>query len=230
MEEKKSPQEVILEFIKKNILFVGLLLLGVVLLFIGVFQYFASKSNSSDLEFTSSTSPHADAVGQDVKGGSDSLKKISVDVEGKVQKPGVYLLSDGARIQDALIASGGLSSAADRVYVSKHLNLAQKVIDGGKIYIPGVGEAGSADGIGSNTNQSNGGANSMAETGNTDVASLININSASAGQLDTLQKVGPATAQKIISGRPYSAIEEMVSKKVLGQKTFDGLKDKRVAE
>jgi competence protein ComEA len=59
---------------------------------------------------------------------------------------------------------------------------------------------------------------------------LININSASADTLDTLPKVGPITAQKIISGRPYSSKDELVSKKILTQKTFEGLKDKITVE
>ena len=122
MDEKEQPQEVVIEFIKKNLLFVGLISLGVLLVIIGIFQYFSSKSKSSDIEFTSNTNSQVESAARDVKGVASILKKVSIDIEGKVQKPGVYSLPEGARIQDALIAAGGLSSSADRVYVSKHLN------------------------------------------------------------------------------------------------------------
>jgi len=222
VEEKPSHQEVILEFIKKNLLYVGLISLGLMLMILGVFQYFSSKSDTSDIEFTSSSS--AGVQGADIKGES-TVSKISVDVEGKVQKPGVYTLPEGSRIQDALIAAGGLSSTADRVYVSKHLNQAQKVIDGGKIYIPAIGETQAAN-IPAEAHDTM--SNSSAST--TDTSGMININSASGAQLDTLPKIGPVTAKKIIGGRPYQDINELVSKKVLGQKTFEGIKEKIVAE
>ena len=61
------------------------------------------------------------------------------------------------------------------------------------------------------------------------VSSLININTASAGELDGLTGVGEATAQKIIDSRPYLAIEELVSKKVLGSKAFEKIKEKITA-
>lgn len=220
MEEKPSRQEVILEFIKKNLLFVGLIFFGVILMLIGLFQYLASKNDTSDIEFTSSESQTTD-----IKGVS-TTSKVSVDVEGKVLHPGVYSLLEGSRIQDALIAAGGLSSSADRVYVSKHLNQAQKVIDGGKIYIPAVGEIQPANITvdANDTTMSNSSASTVESNG------MININTASESELDALPKVGPVTAKKIISARPYSNINELVSRKVLGQKTFDGLKEKILAE
>ena len=187
---------------------------------LGVFQYLASKSDSSDIEFISSENQTTD-----VKGVS-TTNKISVDVEGKVLHPGVYTLSEGARIKDALIAAGGLSSSADRVYVSKHLNQAQKVIDGGKIYIPALGEVKTANiSVDTNTMEMS---NSSAST--VESIGMININTASESELDALPKVGPVTAKKIISARPYSNINELVSKKILGQKTFEGLKEKIVAD
>jgi competence protein ComEA len=148
-----------------------------------------------------------------------------VDVEGQVQKPGVYKVSDGARLQDALIAAGGMSSIADREYISKHLNLAQKVVDGGKIYIPGIDEKTTDTPVSIDSDSNISSTNTLGDN-----SGLININSSSAEQLDTLPKVGAVTAQKIISGRPYISTDELVSKKILGQKTYDGLKDKITAE
>lgn len=147
-----------------------------------------------------------------------SEKKIMVDVSGSVLRPGVYKLSEGARIQDALIEAGGLSEKADRSFISKNINLAAKLSDGAKIYIPRIGE-----GIKSST-----GTTGITGSGTVagDVSGLININTATAAELDTLPGIGPKTAQKIIDGRPYSSIEELRTKKVVGSKVFEDIKDK----
>lgn len=202
------------EFVLKNLLFVISIVVGLSLCGIGVAQYFSSHAKSDELIFTSA---------EDVKKESAPKPKISVDVEGRVINPGVYQLEEGSRLQDALIASGGLASGADREYVSKKVNLAQKILDGAKIYIPAVGEIEAAQAVLSSSDP--------AEILTADIAvgdqdeELINVNTASVESLDTLPKIGPVTAQKIINGRPYGSIEELVSKKVLTQKTFDGLRD-----
>lgn len=208
------------EFAKNNMLFLGVVGLGILLLGIGLVQYFASKGSNNDIQFIAANS------GKGSQSTSNPDKQISVDIEGKVQKPGVYALPDNARIQDALIAAGGMSSEADRTYLSKHFNLAQKLSDGAKIYIPGVGETSSAD----TSVQQNEAQNTASAGVIGDNSGLININSGTPEQLDTLPGVGPVTAQKIINGRPYTTKEELVAKKALGQKTFDGLKDKITAE
>ena len=220
MEEKPSRQEFIIQFVKKNLLFIGLISFGVLLMILGFFQYLASKNQTSDIQFTSNNNQTTDVKGV------QTTAKISVDVEGKVLHPGVYSLPEGSRIQDALIAAGGLSSSADRIYISKHLNQAQKIVDGGKIYIPATGEIQTTN-IPAQSEPVNFISDASSSEG---ISGLININSATEGQLDSLPKVGPVTAKKIIAGRPYGNIEELVSKKVLGQKTFDGLKEKIVAE
>ena len=135
--------------------------------------------------------------------------KIKADIEGAIVKPGVYELPSSSRINDLLITAGGLSAEADRDWVSKNLNLAAKLVDGGKIYIPGVGE----------------GNKGAAILGYQDIANKININTAGSAELDTLPGIGPVTAQKIIEGRPYQTIEELVSRKILGKSTFEKIKN-----
>lgn len=207
-------------FVTKNLLFVGLISIGVLLLAVGIFQYLSSKKTVDEATFIP-------AASKDVAGQTTN-KQISVDVEGSVQNPGVYKLDSEARVQDALVASGGMSSKADREYVSKHFNLAQKLTDGAKVYIPQKGEQ--ANAVLSANDQASGGSSSLSTNSVGDNSSLININTASPDTLDTLPKVGPVTAQKIIAGRPYGSINELISKKILTQKTFDGLKDKITAE
>ena len=140
--------------------------------------------------------------------------EIQVDISGAVKKPDVYGLSDGSRIKDAIEVAGGLIATADKDWISKNLNLAQVIGDGTKIYIPKVDEF-----VGS-SNTSN---SSLGST--TNISGRININSASSSDLDTLPRIGPVTAQKIIDGRPYSSVEDLINNKVLGPKTYEGLKD-----
>lgn len=145
--------------------------------------------------------------------------RIVVDVAGAVERPGVYTLSEGARLQEALIAAGGIASNADREYISKNINLAVKVSDGAKIYIPSRGEG--TTGIKSTTGITGSGG-SVAGA----VAGMININSASASELDTLPGVGPVTAEKIINNRPYGSVDELLTKKIVGQKVFGEIRDR----
>ncbi len=108
-----------------------------------------------------------------------------------------------------MILASGLSQTADRDWVSKNLNLAQKLADGTKIYIPKLGQANAA--AVQNTSQTN---------------NLININSASLQELDSLPGIGQVTAQKVIDNRPYTSIDDLLSKKIVNQKVFDKLKER----
>jgi competence protein ComEA len=220
MEEKTSAKEFIFDFIRNNLIFVGILGGGLILCILGLFQYFQPKEEASDIQFIKGDEAK---ISQEVKGVGDG--KIIVDVEGKVQKPGMYELTSDARIQDALVAAGGIGAGADRDYVSKKLNLAQKLSDGAKIYIPSVGEQQVAPVV-EPVQPIQTSANTSVPISTQNNNGLININTASESQLDTLPKIGPVTAKKIIAARPYSTVEELVSKKVVSQKTFEGFRDK----
>lgn len=188
---------------KTQIVSIGLFSLGLVLLSGGLI-YSLRSSNSGQAQEITFESANSAAESQ-------TEQKISVDVEGAVILPGVYTLSLNSRVKDALIAAGGLSSDADREWIAKNLNLALKLSDSSKIYIPKIGET-------------------IVQASNTDVSSsgLVNINSASSSELDSLPGVGPVTAQKIIDNRPYSSIEDLKNKKIVGSSVFEKIKDKIV--
>ena len=137
-----------------------------------------------------------------------------VDVSGAVVNPGVYTLPGEARIEDALKAAGGVVESADPIHLSKSVNLAQKVSDGMKIYIPKAQEAGA-----SAISPASPG---IQATGNTPV----NINAAAASELDQLPGIGPVTSQKIIDNRPYGGIEELLTKKAVSRSVYEKIKDK----
>ncbi|MDO8689425.1 MAG: ComEA family DNA-binding protein [Dehalococcoidia bacterium] len=136
---------------------------------------------------------------------SVSSKEIKVYVSGAVARPGVYSMSEGQRIEDALSAAGGAASGADLT----RLNLAAKVRDELQIHVPLPGESAGPGSFPSDT--------------------LIDINSAPLAVLDTLPDIGPATAQKIIAYRekngPFKRVEDLTETKLVSASTFSRIKD-----
>lgn len=186
---------------------------GLIFLVYGMSGFSGNKGGDEDILFEASTHSATESANK---------RKLFVDVEGAVFRPGVYELVEGSRIQDALIAAGGMSAEADREMVSKKLNLASKVVDGGKIYVPSLAEASAGEPVF--------GAGGTAEVAGIEVGGLVDINSASESELDGLSGVGPVTAKKIIDGRPYQTVEELVSKKIVGEKVFGNIKDRLIAQ
>lgn len=142
-------------------------------------------------------------------------KGVSVDVSGAVKNAGVYTLKEGARIEDAISAAGGFSEQANQEYISKYLNMAQKLADGSKVYVPFVGE----------TSLPHTGGQSGMVSG---VQSKVNINTATQSELEALPGIGPVTASKIISDRPYQAVEELLNKKIVTKSVWEKIKDQIV--
>lgn len=154
-------------------------------------------------------------------GAQETNSEIIVEAAGEIEKPGVYKLQRGARIEDLLVAAGGLSPNADRSWVEKNLNRAAPLLDGQKIYILGIGE----QSVSLSANFSTGSLG-VGNTRGSGTTSLVNINSASQKDLEGLPGIGPVYAQNIVEQRPYSNIEELLTKGVLKQYIFDKIKDK----
>lgn len=217
MEFVQKVKEIAEKIPKMYYLPIGVGCIGLILFVYGIgFSLVSNRSvkNSDFVDFSQETpTPGTNFV--------QNSPKIEIDVEGAVVSPGVYSVSESARVQDALVAAGGLSASADRAYVAQHINLAAKITDGGKLYIPKIGETPVAQ-------------NTTETTESTTVlgsdSSTININSATADQLDSLPGIGTVTAGKIISGRPYSSVQDLLTKQIVGQKEFDKIKDLVVAQ
>ncbi len=141
-----------------------------------------------------------------VRNAGSVSNRILVDIAGAVEKPGVYGLKKDSRLVDALKAAGGLSADSDRYLVARSFNLAKKLADEEKVYIPYLEERTMAIPEGIRVN-------------------LISLNSASLSELELLPGIGPKTAQKVIDRRPYSAIEDVLTKKAVGEKTFEKIRD-----
>ena len=173
------------------------------------------RENSASSNFSQSS-----ASANSPQASKQTVSTIKVDVEGAVANPGVYSLATDARVQDGMVAAGGLSENADRTWVDQHVNLALKLTDGTKIYIPHVGEVTQASTV-ATADQSI----SVGDVLGASTSQQIDINSANATDLDSLPGVGPATANKIIAGRPYASIQDLVTKKIVGPKEFEKIKD-----
>lgn len=130
---------------------------------------------------------------------------IYVHILGAVERPGLYELRQGARAVDAVAAAGGFLDTADQA----QLNLARFVVDGEQIVVPEIGAAIAVPGAASD--------------------GKVNLNTADAAALETLPRVGPALAERIIDWREangrFTAVEDLLSVTGIGDKTFDGLKD-----
>jgi len=168
-----------------------------------------------------------DGSNNDVGSGGDETtnqNELVVEVSGGVEKPGVYKLVFGSRVEDALIMAGGMSQNADRNWVEKSLNRAARLTDGLKIYIPVTSDSGKQI---TATIANNSG---VAQTASSQVLSenrgLVNVNTASVSELDTLPGIGPVYAQNIIEHRPYSEIAQLVSKGVIPSNVFEKIKEK----
>ena len=195
-----------LEKIEKFKLPIALSLLGIVLIIGGIF---ASGLNKQSASWRTKDFPKESLIQ------SQTPKIISIDVSGAVKTPGVYQLNAESRIEDAIRMAGGFSESANQEYISKYLNLAQKLSDGSKVYVPVIGENPPAGG------------GSGAIVGNS-TQSKVNVNSSSQVEIETLPGIGPVTASKIISGRPYQVVEDLLNKKVVSKSVFEKIKDQIV--
>jgi competence protein ComEA len=139
-----------------------------------------------------------------------------VDVSGAVRHPGVYELPPGARVQDAVRRAGGARASADLQAV----NLAAKVADGVQIVVPRRGAATASAGAGGAPGAGAGGA----------PAGPVNLNTATEAQLDSLDGVGPATAQKILAFRQqhggFSSVAQLDQIPGIGPKKLAALRTK----
>ena len=189
-----------------------LLLIGTILIGLGVFLFKNKDSlRSSSVEVLESST--------DIEGIDSG--EVVIEVSGAVETPGVYKLSINARVEDALIAAGGISADADRNWMEKTLNRAAKIIDGQKIYIPRINEQ-----ISGMSASNVAGYQSASSVGGSDFTKTVNVNTASQKELESLWGIGPVTAQNIIEQRPYSSVEELLNKKILKTNVYETNKDK----
>lgn len=177
---------------------------GSILLLAAFILLLNTSSSKSDVVFSSAT--------------ESAKMTIAVEIAGAVIQPNVYSMQEGSRINDLLVKAGGLSADADRSWVEKSVNKAAKLTDGAKIYIPTIGEISSGkSSLFSNLNSSGSLLGVTTEK--------TNINTASQTELEKLPGIGPVTAGKIIAARPYQSVEDLKTKKIIGNAVYEKIKD-----
>lgn len=149
-------------------------------------------------------------------------RRFVVHVDGAVGAPGVVeLTGQDVRVYDAVTVAGGLTDEADTTSV----NLAEPLSDGAKIHIPHVGE----QDLTTSTSPVVGQAQTSGATGAEPGLTLVNINTATAQELQVLSGVGEATADAIIQDReqngPFSTPEDLMRVSGIGEKKFAKLRD-----
>ncbi|MFO7690648.1 MAG: helix-hairpin-helix domain-containing protein [Cryobacterium sp.] len=177
-----------------------------------------AAASESPTPFGSADSP-AGAAGEP---NSADTATLFVHVLGAVASPGVVELSDGSRVLDAIAAAGGLTATAD----PSGANLARRVTDGEQIYLPQQGELPAGAPPGTVSGQA--GAGSATGAGST-AGTIVDLNAATLAELETLPRIGPAMAQRIVDYRtsngPFSTIDDLRNVTGIGDKTFDALRE-----
>lgn len=141
---------------------------------------------------------------------SPTAARLYVDVAGAVHVPGLYALPAGARLVDAVAAAGGFAQDADRQAV----NLARPVSDGEQIVVSVLGAAPGAGPAGATAAPGDG---------------RVNLNTADEAALDTLPRIGPAMAKRIVQWRDdngrFTSVEDLLAVPGIGDKMLDALRE-----
>ena len=142
---------------------------------------------------------------------------LVVEIVGAIENPGVFRLPSGSRIGDLVKAAGGYGPRVDADRAGRDLNLAAQLHDGDQVRVPSRDDPAAAPTKPSSKTGSSAGAGSP-----------VDLNQASAAELDALPGIGPVTAAKIIASREeklFGAVQDLRTRKLVGEKTFANLKD-----
>jgi len=197
-----------LEKLRKLKIVDGILVLGFLLVIVGIGMNF--KDQFLEKTEVKVTSKNPTPTLRQAQGDIQVNSEVTIDIAGEVINPGVYKLKNESRISDALVVAGGLGAKADRDWVEKNLNQAERLIDGQKIFIPKFGEETPivTQVLGSK---------------------IIRLNTTTVEDLDRLTGIGPALAQRIIDYRTknggFKDINELKLVSGIGDKLFEKIKD-----
>ena len=137
---------------------------------------------------------------------NEKSKPISIfEITGQVNHPGVYEVKDDLMVIELINLAGGFTSYADLEAIHKSIALSKFVEPQEKIYIPGIFE------------------NSSSRASSSTSGQKVSINNATLEQLDALPDIGESTANKIISSRPFSKLDDLKNVEGIGDKTYNNI-------
>lgn len=238
----KDKFNIIISKIKKfdkDYIIIGIIIISVItfmVLNIGKVKEFEEKETTGNKEKNITVSEEnkddkeKEGNEEDKKENISSAIGIYVHIDGYVHNPGVYQLKENERINVLIEKAGGLKNG----YSIKNINLAAKLSDGDKVYIPSIEEEktlgnqnnNNVNTIGKHTNNGNNLNNNVSITKN----NKININTANVSELKQITGIGESTANKIIDYRQnvgkFKKIEDIKEVKGIGDSKFESLKNK----
>lgn len=182
----------------------------------------ATAQVGASVDLGATLSPSAGATPVPAPGVSPGGGRVLLHVTGAVREPGLVDLPAGSRVVDAIAAAGGAADDADIAAV----NLARPVADGEQLVVPRIGDPPAVGGAASG--------GSVAGTGGAGSApgAPVDLNTATPAELETLPRIGPTLAQRIVDWRAangrFVAVSDLLKVSGIGQKLFDGLKDRVV--
>ena len=166
------------------------------------------------------TGPAAGPGGLSTTSGS-----VVVHVTGAVSRPGVVTLPPGSRVTDAINAVGGASAEAD----TQQLNLARVLTDGEQIRVPRIGEVLPDPAPQTGGDAASGARTAPGKSGGGGASGMVNINTASASELEKLPGIGPALAQRIVEHRdshgPFASVDALTDVPGIGKAKLEGLRE-----
>lgn len=186
---------------------ISIILIIITVLVISLFNFIRKEFIDKDNGKENLVEGLIEEVEEDIK---EEPEEIMVHISGQVYKPGLVKLEPGARVIDAVNAAGGLKKNADL----DKINLAKKLVDEEKIYIPEIGENIEGDLLDYSTSA--------------DVGNKININTCTKEELLSLPGIGEVLAEKIIEYRektPFKKLEDLMNVSGIGEKKFESIKD-----
>ncbi|WP_105113245.1 helix-hairpin-helix domain-containing protein [Streptococcus suis] len=175
----------------------------------------SDQTGLTDFPQTEQVSSSSELVEETNTEESEEASQLVVDVKGAVAKPGLYTLAAGARVNDAVKAAGGLTSQAD----PKSINLAQKLSDEAVVYVASKDENISV--VASTTASS-----AMSQEGKN--TSLVNLNTATEADLQTISGIGAKRAADIIAYREanggFKSVDDLNNVSGIGDKTMESIR------
>lgn len=226
--------------IDKDYVIIGVIVIAVIIFMIinlGKIKEFENKDNDKMTNVENIINTDNDKSEENKEQKDDNSKEqivngggIFVYIDGYINNPGVYEIKENDRIKTLIDKAGGFKEG----YSIKNINLAAKLSDGDKIYIPSVSEEKVSENNNNiNINSSGKGQNVKNDRNNVSVMknnSKININTANISELKQITGIGESTANKIIDYREnvgkFKKIEDIKEVKGIGDAKYESLKNK----
>lgn len=231
------------KIIKQIIFCLVFFLLGVLFDHFVLYPYFNfPKGDVKEVQEGETNIPEQIAVSStqgDKKITIEKTCSLYVDTSGAVKQPGVFCLEEGSMVIDAITKAGGFTNTAAYRFVSRRINLSQKLVNNQKIYIPFEEEmeckilsflpqTKQVEIMISNTSTTplpTSEIEQNTDAGTENGSNCVNINNDSLEKLDSLPGIGAVMAQKIIDGRPYEKVEDLLNVSGIGESLFSKIKE-----